>query len=171
LDYIKTDKLKKVFSERLLQAMLDQGFNSPKYVNKANTQTLADACGVSRQMAARYLNGTAIPDTKVLHRISDWLICDPWWLLFGSKKEEPKVTTTNKISPEIFKFIAAELRILIAKQATKGASHFDFLMDDFIMVYNNIFEIDGNIETKKKSAAVMINFVKSQYTRAVKVKT
>lgn len=66
-------------------------------------------------MAARYLNGTAIPETTILNNISNWLMCDAWWLLYGSKKNTKEVS--NEISKEIFKFIFNEMRGLIEKKS------------------------------------------------------
>jgi len=160
LDNNKTEKLKEGFSKRLLQVMLDKGFMSPKSPTKANTQKLADACGVSRQMAARYLNADAIPDIKVLNNISDWLLCDPWWLLYGNKKEDHR--HPSKISQDIFKFIVAEMRLLIAGKCA-DANDFGFLFDNIINIYNNVTEIEADLESKKKSAIIMIDFIKHQY--------
>lgn len=160
MDHNKTEKLKEGFSKRLLQVMLDKGFESPRTPTKANTQKLADASGVSRQMASRYLSGDAIPVTDILHNISDWLMCDPWWLLYGSKKDE--ILSPNKMSPEIFKFIIMEMRALIANKAN-NPDEFGFLFDNIINIYNNVTEIDADLESKKKSAAIMIDFIKHQY--------
>lgn len=161
----KTEKIKLGFAKRLMQVMLDHGFVSPKYPKKANTQKLADASGVSRQMAARYLNGDALPDTKVLSNIADWLTCDPWWLLYGSKKQEPNNKPTGKLSEEIFLYIVSEMRELIALKA-HNATSFNDLFDNIISIYSNVLEIDSGLEAKKKSAAIMINFIKRQYQLA-----
>lgn len=140
--------------------MLDKGFVSPKSPNKANTQKLADASGVTRQMAARYLNGDAIPETTVLNNISNWLMCDTWWLLYGSKKVSQEAP--NKISSEIFKFILNEMRLLITKKSD-DPDDFNFLFDNIINIYNNITEIEADLDSKKKSASIMIDFIKHQY--------
>lgn len=156
----KTEKIKAGFSKRLQQIMLDNGFQSPKAANKANTQRLATASGVTRQMAARYLNGDAIPETRVLHDISNWLKCDPWWLLYGNKKGAQEAP--NKIDYDIFKYILSEMRMLIVKRSA-DPDDFSFLFDNIINIYNNVTEIEADPESKKKSASIMIDFIKHQY--------
>lgn len=148
------------FSKRLQQIIIDKGYPSPKSPNKANTQKLADAAGVSRQMAARYINGDAIPETKILRNISTWLECDLWWLLYGKVKKVDEIK--SKICPDIFKFILSEMRQLIINKST-DQNEFNFLFDNIINIYNNISEIDAELESKKKSASIMINFIKQQY--------
>ena len=161
MEAAKTEKLKVSFSKRLTHSMLDRGYKSPKDQKKANTQRLADATGVSRQMAARYLNGDAFPDTQVLRSIADWLQCDPWWLLYGKKKDHQECA--HKISADLFKFIVCEMRATITKRAS-NALDYSYLFDSVIEIYNNIIEIEGEIEVKKNSAMIMINFIKNQYS-------
>jgi transcriptional regulator with XRE-family HTH domain len=44
---------------------------------------MADAIGVSYEMARRYAEGAAIPKPDTVRRIAGWLKCSPTWLMYG----------------------------------------------------------------------------------------
>lgn len=80
------------FSDRLVFAMKERGLNSPRGALKVQIQPLAEAAGVSHEMARRYLLGTAEPKSDDVKRtIATWLNVSYTWLLTG--EGEPDGTT------------------------------------------------------------------------------
>lgn len=153
----KSEKLlKEQFAKRLQERMLALGYSSKKSPLTASASILANFAEVSRTMANRYLNGAALPDVKVLHKIAGSLETDPWWLLHGTKDNKNEGTT--KISQELAQFILLSLKEAITKSIDDDKK-FLHIINDFIEIYNNISEIDADLSAKLKSAEIMTNFI------------
>lgn len=75
---------RKAFAARLVQAMLESGYKSARNAKSGvNVVPLSKAANVTREMARRYTEGTAIPDVKKMQTIADWLGVRLPWLRDG----------------------------------------------------------------------------------------
>lgn len=75
---------KQAFAARLVEAMLEAGFRSARNAKSGvDVGPLAKASKVTREMARRYTEGTAIPDANKMAVIADWLNVRVAWLRDG----------------------------------------------------------------------------------------
>jgi len=154
--FLRKYVVKEDFANRLANIMVENGYVSNRSNATPNASTLASNVGVSRTMANKYLRGNSIPDTRVLHKISEWLKCDPWWLLYGKKKDAPKL---EKICAESSKLILLALKDEM-KENIDDEKAFSFVIDDFIEVYNSISQIKGDLSAKIKSIEIMLKHLR-----------
>jgi transcriptional regulator with XRE-family HTH domain len=75
---------KQQFAARLRRAMRDRGYKSKRGASSGvDVGPLATAARVSREMARRYTEGSALPDANRLQVIADWLQVRAAWLRDG----------------------------------------------------------------------------------------
>ena len=88
---------KEAFAERLVQAMLERGLRSSRNAKSGvDVAPLARAAQVTREMARRYTEGTAIPDLNKMSLIAQWLDVRLAWLRDGEgeKRVSARLATT-----------------------------------------------------------------------------
>jgi transcriptional regulator with XRE-family HTH domain len=85
---------KEEFAERLVQVMRDRGYLSQRGAQSGvDVGPLSKYAGVSREMARRYTEGSALPDPNRLQKIAQWLNVRPAWLRDG----EGEMTTVHAV--------------------------------------------------------------------------
>jgi transcriptional regulator with XRE-family HTH domain len=78
------------FADRLIDAMLDAGYRSARNAKSGvDVGPLAKVAKVTREMARRYTEGTAIPDADRLKVIAEWLGVRLAWLRDGEGAKQP----------------------------------------------------------------------------------
>ena len=117
LDY--QELLRVAFSERLSEQMLAKGHLSIQ--KKPDAQALANAIGISPQMARRYLTGKAIPNNQTIQKMADWLDTDALVLLYGKQQANiPPVHSDNGLEEslllEIFKIFRPKFQSQLTKK-------------------------------------------------------
>lgn len=79
-----TDSPKKAFAVRLVGVLKEQGMISARNAKSGvDVGPLAKTASVSREMARRYTDGTAVPDLNRMGRIATWLNVRLPWLRDG----------------------------------------------------------------------------------------
>lgn len=85
---------KQAFASRLTEALREAGMKSSRNAKSGvDVKPLATIAGVSREMARRYTEGSALPDANKLARIAEALDVRVAWLRDG---EEPKHARHHK---------------------------------------------------------------------------
>jgi hypothetical protein len=80
---------KKAFAARLKEALLDAGHQSSRNSRTGvNVAPLAQAARTTREMARRYVLGSALPDPNKVDLIADWLKVRTAWLRDGEGHKE-----------------------------------------------------------------------------------
>lgn len=103
------------FSQRLIQAMLDKGYHSSRRsASGVDAAPLAKTCGVSTEMARRYLVSGAMPDSEKLPVIANWLGVDFNWLVFGDEAAKPNKGYSAQSAA--VNFVSSNLAFLIDTQ-------------------------------------------------------
>lgn len=75
---------REAFSRRLIEAMLEIGLRSTRNAKSGvDVGPLAKTARVTREMARRYTEGTAIPDVNRMKMIAEWLGVRLAWLRDG----------------------------------------------------------------------------------------
>lgn len=103
------------FSKRLNASLQKEGYISNRSKAGTEVRQLAEAVGVSYQMARKYVLGMALPDYHAIAKIAKWLNISPSWLLFGEKEPiMPQVRSASaiEIDIELLKYILIKCTIL-----------------------------------------------------------
>lgn len=153
-------ELRKMFADKLIKMMIDKGHYPAKPKGKADASKLADVAGVSRQMAYKYLNGEALPNSVALEKISAWLSCPAMWLV---NNEPDHLNLNNKSIDEalcqaIFKKMEPQF---IEDKLT--ADKLNLLVETFMQIYNYAVATGSDIDSKLKSAEQMIALLKKSH--------
>jgi transcriptional regulator with XRE-family HTH domain len=81
---MKEETARQAFAERLVKRMSARGMQSARNAKSGvDVGPLAKAAGVSREMARRYTQGSAVPDVDRMKKIADWLEVRVTWLRDG----------------------------------------------------------------------------------------
>lgn len=89
---------KQAFARRLVEAMKDRGFESARNARSGvDVGPLARAAKVTREMARRYTEGSALPDANKMQVVADWLGVRIAWLRDG---EGTKTDTMQIVAQE-----------------------------------------------------------------------
>lgn len=110
-------RLKKAYSKRLTEVMLEQGHRAPRSKLEANPralQKIVDAASV--ETARKYLTGEAMPGPAARKRIADWLGARQAYLDYG---EPPKYLADVDIPVDP---ISLGVAISAVQDAVKNAS-------------------------------------------------
>lgn len=98
------------FGSRLRAAMLDRGLRSASSRSGVAVRSLADAVGISYEMARRYCEGAALPRPETLASIAGWLGVAPGLLAWGDGD-------ATQVNPEVLE--ACVGAVLEAQARTK----------------------------------------------------
>lgn len=101
---------REAFASRLVQAMLENGYRSARNAKSGvDVGPLGKVAKVTREMARRYTEGTALPDPDKMQAIASWLGVRMAWLRDGegSVRDEAAVrqpraeyVSSEALSPE-----------------------------------------------------------------------
>lgn len=80
--------VKDAYSDRLRKAMRHRGYVSTRASSGVDMIALANAAGVSREMARKYVDGKSIPRADVQELICNWLKISQQWLQYGDGQME-----------------------------------------------------------------------------------
>jgi len=103
------------FSKRLNTLLQKKGYTSTRSKAGIQIHQLAQAAGVSYQMARKYILGMALPDYHIVPKIAKWLNVSPSWLLFGEKEfalPELKPSSLIEIDIELLRYILNKCTVL-----------------------------------------------------------
>lgn len=151
--------LRRGFSKRLIERMRQLGYTSNKSISGVSANALVENLGCCLAMARRYIGGQSLPENKSLEKIANWLKCDSWWLLYGSKTKEPILEVFDR---ELMQYILNKiLKELIKKRQV------DFKIESFtteiVNIYENLSLLSGPKESKYRSADLMIDLIRSKH--------
>ncbi len=112
------DSPKKAFSVRLVSVMKEQGLASARNAKSGvDVGPLAKAAAVSREMARRYTDGSAIPDLNRMGKIAAWLNVRLPWLRDGDgpKRNGEALSAQEPGTPPYISPEAAEIALIWSK--------------------------------------------------------
>jgi hypothetical protein len=92
------DSTKDAFGRRLREAMTDRGHRSARAKSAVNVGPLAGVARVTREMARRYVNGEAIPETDKMAAIAEFLAVRVAWLRDGEGVKHAAQTLEQRSS-------------------------------------------------------------------------
>jgi transcriptional regulator with XRE-family HTH domain len=145
-------QIKKGFSKRLSQKMIECHLVNNKSQTSPNAKKLAEISNCSLQMAYKYLNGTSLPEQSSLEKISKHLNADPWWLLYGEKDKN-----NSKTKDDVIELL--ETLLLLSKKFIKNNEKHDIYVKKIsyiIEVFDNIYELNGDKSARKKAIELMM---------------
>lgn len=145
-------RLREGFSKRLIHTLKEKGYTSSRAFNGASAKALAKALDCSVTMARRYLSAESLPENKTMEKLSDWLNVDVWWLLYGNKDQQRVFQFDKSLLKEIL--LQTKISLINFNQ------NWDYIIDNILDIYENIVELPGTIEEKKRSIILMLDFLK-----------
>ena len=138
--------IKKAFSQRLKQALLDAtGKISPtKLANQFNLRYPKEA--ISTQAASQWLNGQTIPTKDKIQVLAKWLNVSEFWLHYGSSATNNSINFNHKVAhkPLTMQLSPLEQQILLLfRELSESQSK---------LVYELIYELSRKSFGKNFSA-------------------
>lgn len=151
----KTNLTKK-FSDRLRDAMIAAGYNSPRSTSGVCIHKLAEITNYSPQICRKYLRGEAIPEPVKLVEIATKLQVSPGWLLFGDSQNIQGVPPDKiSISKNLLHYIFAKASCLYNSVLSEQEIP-SFLLE----LINDVSLINANEEQSKKIVDLALASVK-----------
>lgn len=150
----KSDLIKQ-FANRLRDAMIAAGLNSPRSTSGVCIHQLAEITGYSVQICRRYLRGEAIPEPTKLVEIAERLNVLPGWLLFGNGTAESVSKEAIVISKSLLHYIFNCAANLYSDSHKKNEIS-EFLLELVI----DVSKINASEEQSKKIIDLALSSIK-----------